>query len=198
MMSSIKNPTRTRILQTTWKLLEDGGGAKVRMSDIAKAAKLSRQAVYLHFPNRAELLIATTLYLDEVHDIDAALAASREALDGPTRLSAWITAWGGYIPTIYGIGKALMAMKDNDPEAAAAWEGRMAAVRDGCAAAVAALDDDGLLNPELSTDAATDALWTLLSVRTWEHLRIDCDWSQERYLWLMQDMAARMLIATKA
>jgi AcrR family transcriptional regulator len=43
------------------------------MSDIAKAAGLSRQAVYLHFPNRAELLISATKHLDEKVDRRAAL-----------------------------------------------------------------------------------------------------------------------------
>ncbi|NNF92209.1 MAG: helix-turn-helix transcriptional regulator, partial [Boseongicola sp.] len=98
-MSSEKNPTRSRILNATWNLLENGGGNAVRMSDIAKAAKISRQALYLHFPNRADLLIATARHLDEVHEVDRMLAASRAAT-GPDRLDEWIEAWGGYIPRV--------------------------------------------------------------------------------------------------
>ena len=60
---STKNPdTRTRALKAAWKLLEEGGSS-VRMADIAKAAGISRQAVYLHFPTRAELLVAVTRHL---------------------------------------------------------------------------------------------------------------------------------------
>jgi AcrR family transcriptional regulator len=81
-MSSENPDTRTRILESAWKLLEAGGGSEVRMSDIAKDAGISRQAVYLHFPKRADLLIATTRYIDEVNDIDARLAASRGAATG--------------------------------------------------------------------------------------------------------------------
>ena len=87
-MSSENNPTRERILKSTWSLLEAGGASSVRMSDIAKAAKISRQALYLHFPNRAELLVATTRYLDEVYDVDTRLLASRTAKTGTDRLSA--------------------------------------------------------------------------------------------------------------
>jgi len=194
-MSSKNNPTRTRILKSTWTLLEDGGGSAVRMSDIAKAAKISRQALYLHFPNRAELLVATTRYLDEVHDIESKLAESREATTGMVRLTAWVEFWGNYIPTIYGIAKALMAMKDTDKEAMAAWSDRMQSVRHGCAAVVAAINADGKLNKNLTEEEATDVLWTLQSVRTWEHLRIECGWSQERYISLMQDIAVRTLMA---
>jgi len=71
--------TRTRILKSAWKLLEAEGANAVRMGDIAKAAGISRQALYLHFPARADLLIATTRYLDEVYDIESKLAPSRTA-----------------------------------------------------------------------------------------------------------------------
>lgn len=193
-MSSKQTPTHERILKSTWRLLEDGGGNAVRMSDIAKAAKISRQALYLHFPNRAELLVATTLYLDEVHDIENRLRASRSAATGIDRLTTWIDMWGNYIPLIYGIAKALIAMSDSDPEAKTAWDARMQAVRHGCAAAVTALSGDGRLTEELTETEATDVLWTLLSVRTWEHLRIDCGWTQDRYIEWMQAMAARELL----
>jgi AcrR family transcriptional regulator len=49
-MSSEMNPTRGRILDSTLQLLESGGGSQVRMSDIARQAGVSRQAVYLHYP----------------------------------------------------------------------------------------------------------------------------------------------------
>jgi len=193
-MSSEKNPTRDRILKATWSLLEEGGGNAVRMSDIAMAAQISRQALYLHFPTRAELLGATTRYLDEVYDVDALLIESRSAATGSERLAAWVRAWGDYIPKIYGVAKALMAMQDSDAEAAQAWSERMQAVRHGCAAAVAALEADGTLNPMLGVDAATDVLMTLLSVRTWEDLCCDCGWSQADYITRMQEISARVLV----
>lgn len=193
-MSSTENPTRIRILKSTKALLEDGGGNAVRMSDIAKAAKISRQALYLHFPNRVELLVATTRYLDEVHDIDSKLVASRTAMTGTERLVEWVEVWGNYIPTIFGIAKALMAMKDRDEAARTAWNDRMQAVRHGCAASVAALKADGNLVEDLTESEAIDTLCVLLSVRTWEQLRIECGWPQERYITLMRSMAARALV----
>ena len=141
------------------------------MSDIAKQAGISRQAVYLHFPSRAELLIATTRYIDQVKDIDGRLAQSRSASTGPERLDAFIEAWGNYIPEIYGVAKALMAMQSKDEAAGQAWADRMNAVRHGCEAAVAALARDGVLTKSLLSHEAVDLLWSQVSVPHWEHLR---------------------------
>jgi len=194
-MSRKGDDTRIRILNSTWQLLETPGGSAVRMSDIARTAGISRQALYLHFPNRADLLVATTRHIDEINDIDARLAASRAAKGGTERLQAYIAAWGGYIPQIHGVAAALMSMQDHDAEARVAWAGRETAMREGCAAAVAALERDGKLTPDLSAVAATDLLWTLLSVRNWDRLVQDCGWSQEAYIREMQRLARAALVA---
>ena len=54
----------------------------MRLSDIAKAAGISRQAVYLHFTSRAELLVATVRFVDQVHGLDERLAGLRQATGG--------------------------------------------------------------------------------------------------------------------
>lgn len=194
-MSSKNSLTRNRILKSTWKLLEDGTNTAVRMSDIAKSAGISRQALYLHFPNRAELLVATTHYLDQIYDSDARLAASRNASTGAERLTSFIDAWGNYIPKIHGVAKALMVMQETDPEAASAWSQRMQDVRSGCQAAVQALKSDGALTQDLTIRRATDMLWTLLSVRNWEQLRLECGWSQAQYIRTTTRIAEKILLA---
>ncbi len=197
-MSRKNIETRNRILESTWRLLEADPGNEVRMSDIAKEAGISRQAVYLHFPKRADLLVATTRYLDEVRDIDARLAASRAAKTGLERLDAFIEAWGNYIPEIYGVAKALLAMQDQDEAAYNAWQGRMQAVREGCEAAVNALDRDGRLTADLSKKEAIDLLWTMLSVRNWEQMRGECGWTQARYIEVTKAFARRALVVDEA
>jgi len=193
---SSKNPTtRDRILTSTWNVLESGDLTATRMADIAKVAGISRQALYLHFPNRGELLIATARYLDEVKEVDKRLVASRTATSGGERLDAYIDAWGGYIPEIYGMAKAFWALWDTDPEARAAWQDRMDAVRHGCAAAVDAIARDKALAPGLTKTAATDLLAMLLSVRNWEYLRQERGWSQKRYIQAMKTMARQSIMA---
>ncbi|MDX8411869.1 MAG: TetR/AcrR family transcriptional regulator [Mariprofundaceae bacterium] len=194
-MSSGNPETRNRILNAAWKLLEANQTNGVRMTDIAKQARISRQALYLHFGKRSELLIATTRYIDEVKGVDARLAPSRTVETGIERLDAFIDAWGNYIPEIYGVAKALLAMKDSDAAAALAWNDRMQAVRHGCEAAIRALDSDGVLSPDHTPEQATDILWTMLSVHNWEQLTIECAWSQMKYIETTKSLARRILVA---
>ncbi|MFC1795838.1 TetR/AcrR family transcriptional regulator, partial [Pseudomonadota bacterium] len=95
------------------------------MGDIARQAGISRQAVYLHFASRTDLLVAATRHLDQVLDVDRSLAPSRAATSGTERLALYIECWGNYIPEIYGVAKALLLAQDTDEAAAAAWKDRM-------------------------------------------------------------------------
>ncbi len=197
-MSSDNSGTRDRILKAALKLLEASQGKGVRMTDIAKRAGISRQALYLHFSTRAELLIATTYYLDEVKGVEDRLVPSRTAQSGIERLDAFIEAWGTYIPEIYGIAKALLAMRDTDEAAAEAWDERMQDMREGCEAAINALNRDKMLSPDHSPNQATDILWTMLSVRNWEQLTIECGWPQEKYIETLKSLARRIVVAERA
>ena len=191
MMSS--EQTKTRILETTWKVLETRSD-KNRMSDIATAVGISRQALYLHYPTRAELLIATTKHIDKVKKVNQRLELSRAAGSGIERLHFFIKAWGGYIPEIHGISVALRKMRENDKAATEAWDERMQAVRHGCQAAVRAIEKDGKLKSDLSEQVATDILWTLLTVENWERLVLDCTWSQSEYEIKMIELAEIALL----
>jgi len=194
-MSSENIETRTRILDATVRMLEEHGGRGVRMGDIAKATGISRQAVYLHFASRTELLVAATRYLDEVLDVDRRLAPSRAARSGVERLALYIDCWGHYIPDIYGVAKALLLARDTDEAAAAAWNDRMLAMREGCRAAIELLHSDGDLAPEWTPKKATDALWTMLLVPNWENLTSECGWSTGQYVRWMKMVAKRTFVA---
>lgn len=197
MMSSENLTTRDRILIAAWKLLEDTGGKAVRMSDIAREAGVSRQALYLHFDNRADLLIATTRYMDDVLGVDDRLRPSREAASGKDRLLAFIAAWGGYLPDIQGVARALLAMKETDAEAEAAWDGRMGAMRQGCEAAIKALEADRQLADDWTVETATDLLWTMLSFQSWDQLTRTCGWRNDAYIARLQRQAEQSFIRPK-
>ena len=164
------------------------------MADIAKQAGISRQAVYLHFASRAELLDATTKFLDEKLGLDERLAPSRAAQSGAERLALFIEFWGNYVPEIYGVAKALLLVLDTDEAAATAWGDRMAALKDGCRAAIDALDSDGRLAPEWNRKTAIEALWTMLSVANWEQLTHACGWSKKQYIARMKTLAERAFV----
>jgi len=194
MMSSDAPETRQRILKSTLSLLETGKGTVIRMTDIAKRAGITRQALYLHFSTRADLLIAVTHYVEDKYDSETALAPSRNAKTGTERLDAYINAWANFLPKIHGIAKALIAMSETDDAAAIAWKGRMKAMRQGCEAAINALSRDKRLSPLLTREQATDTLCTLLSVQNWEQLVIVCGWSHQEYNQRMKSLARRLFV----
>ena len=193
-VSSGESETRTRILEATWRLMEERRGHDVRMRDVAEAAGASRQAVYLHFGSRAELMVATARYGDEVRGLDERLRRYRAATTGVERLEAFVEFWGNYIPEIYGIAKALLAARETDEAVAAAWDDRMSVVHEGCRNIIEALHRDGTLAPEWSLDEATDLLWTMLSIRNWESLTIECGWSTSQYVDRMQELSKRTFV----
>lgn len=196
-MSSSESETRTRILATTVQLMEERPSQTVRMQDIAAAVGISRQAVYLHFGSRAALLIAATRYVDEVRDLDGRLRKWNAAETGIERLDEYIVFWGDHISEVYGIAMALLAVRDTDKAAAAAWQDRMDAVRDGCRITIETLVRDGMLDPMWTCEQATDLFWTMLAIRNWEQLTIECGWSTEQYVSWMQTIARRTFVQKK-
>jgi AcrR family transcriptional regulator len=193
-MSRKNLDTREKILQASAELLVDQQGNGVRMGDIAKRTGVSRQAVYLHFATRTELLIATTKFIDEQLQVDKRLEPSRQAKIGSERLNLYIEAWGNYIPEIYGVAKALMNAQDSDEAADAAWKERMEAMKDGCRAAIEALHKDGNLSPDLKPKEAIELLWAMLSVRNWESLVQECGWSNKKYVDRLKLMAKKTFV----
>ena len=181
-MSSKEKDTRTRILQTTWELLESNPGHSLKMSEIATASGVSRQALYLHFDSRTELLIATTQYVDEVKGLDQRLQKLQLAKSGEEMLLTSIQIWGNYIPEIYSVSKALMVSKENDEAAAAAWKDIMGCLHDVCEQVIQTLDKENKLTPNLSQQSATDFFWTMISIQNWEQLTLECGWNQQQYI----------------
>lgn len=193
-MSSGEPKTRDRILEATWRLMEERVGQDVRMGDVAKGAGVSRQAVYDHFGSRAELMVATVRYGDGVLGLSQRLRRYRAADSGVERLEAYVEFWGNYIPEIYGIARALLAEREVDEAVAAAWDDRMRAVYDACRDIIERLRRDGTLAPGWPTDEAADLLWTMLSIRNWESLTRERGWSVDHYVDRMRDLTKRVFV----
>jgi AcrR family transcriptional regulator len=181
--------TRERILRATWRLVEARKEQSVRVEDIARAANVSRQAVYLHFGSRTALFIATVRYVDEVLGLAERIQVlaerirqARETGNGALGIEEYVRFWAGYIPEIYGLAKALLILRESDEAAAAAWADRMEAVRDGCLQTLRQVEQKGSLAPEWTVEAAADYFWAALSIPTWEQLTIERGWSSEQYI----------------
>ena len=193
-MSSGDPETRKRILEKTWHLMEKRKGQGVKISDIARAAGISRQAVYLHFGSRAELLVATARYVDEVKNLNERLQSFITSSNAVRTLENYMEFWGNYIPEIYGLAKALLAVRETDRDAASAWDDRMEAVHQGWRSVIECLVREGLLSPEWNPDQAADAAWAMTSVTVWENLTVQGGWSTEEYVTQMKIALKRILV----
>lgn len=196
-MSSNKTDTRKRILKATWQLMEQHRGQDVHIRDIAKAVGISRQAVYLHFASRTELMIATMDYVDEVKGLDKRLDRLKTTTSAIKLLEACIEVWGDYIPEIYGLAKAMMKIRDSDKAMAAAWSNSMGCLLGVCQETIEALDREGILAQEWSRKEAIEMFYTMLSVNNWEQLIMECDWSKTQYISWMKTVSKRTFVDDK-
>jgi AcrR family transcriptional regulator len=194
-MSSEDMDTRTRILEATWRLLEQHQGQGVKMSDIARAVGISRQAVYLHFASRTELMIATMNYVDEVKGLYERLNRLESAQSGAESMDTLVEIWGNYIPEIYGLAKAMLMTKDSDAAMAAAWNNSMGCLRDVCQQTIEMLAREGKLVPAWSIADATDLFVTVVSISNWEQLNKECHWSNEQYIECIKILLKRTFVA---
>ena len=164
------------------------------MADIAKDSGVSRQAVYLHFGSRPELLVAAVRYADELLHLKQRFEPVQEAKEGAEKLDAFINFWGHYVSEIYGIAKALMLSRESDEAAAAAWDDRMTSLRNGCQDVIESLKREELLRDDWSVSEATDMLWTTLSINGWELLTMESGWTVEAYVRRIQQVARRLFL----
>lgn len=196
-MSSPQLPTPKRILVETLRLMETRRGEGVRVEDIAKAAGVSRQAVYLHFTSRAGLLKAALDYVEETMRLEERLLPVF-GKSGAAGIAALVEFWGAFVADTYGISKAFVIARTTDPDAAAAWAAKMTALYDGCRAIMACSQRDGVLAADWSVTEAADFLWAMLTVEQWEHLRLERGWSQAQYIERLTRVLIQALVTDSA
>ena len=85
---------RERILEAALAVFVHLGYRKATMADVAHAADISRQGLYLQFPSKQELLAAAV-----EHELERALGAAGKALaapgEVPDRIAAALDEWLG-------------------------------------------------------------------------------------------------------
>jgi AcrR family transcriptional regulator len=181
-VSSTAPDTRTKILDAALRIVETKGTGPLRMEDVATAAGVSRQAVYLHFGTRPQLFVALAAHVDETRGLDRhrkKVAAARTPLDA---LKAGIELQAAHFPSIHEIAGALEAARHSDEAARAAWDDRMTERRRAMKTGVEWLAREGLLDDAWTVEEATDMVWSLCSIKVWESLVIERGWSRARYV----------------
>ncbi len=174
--------TRDRIINSALKLIEQDRKGPVSMVAIAKAAGLSRQALYLTFADKADLYLALVRRVDELRGAAAENEKIRAVQDGEGALNALIESQARLLPALQSIANAMDVLRRHDPDADKAWQDRLDARMALCEPIAQKLFDEGRLRSGLSLRKAADMIWILSSFRTWDDLVNGRGWSAEDYV----------------
>jgi AcrR family transcriptional regulator len=173
--------TRVRILDTAREITEKQGAVPA-MAALARAVGISRQALYLHFPDRAQLLLALVAHVDDQEQLQAGLATVTEAADAAGAIRAWARVQTWHNPKVAALARALDDTRHADPSAAAAWADRTADRMRGAVSIVERLRAEGRLDPAWTTTEAAALIWELTSFHVWDDLVNDAQIPPDRYI----------------
>jgi AcrR family transcriptional regulator len=174
--------TRERILQSAANLIDETPATVPSMSEVARASGISRQAVYLHFPDRASLLLDLVEHVDEREGLARELAKLEAAQDGPAQMRAWVEMQARRNPSIAPLARALDGSRHEDSPAATAWRDRTANRMRGATAIAERLRDEGHMHHSWMTAEAAALLWELASFRVWDDLVNEAGMPPDRYI----------------
>ena len=169
-------------------MFEEHGYYGAGLEAVAKKAGVSRQAIYLHFPSKVELLTALHLH---IFDTDVVPALRRypitDATIGLDALDATIAADVEIIAKVWQIHESLMLARRQHPEVDQTLLPREEEHYEGLLDVTRRLERDGALPPTMSVDLFTDMLWGLLNIGTFRNLVIERGWSLDQYRWWVRD-----------
>ncbi len=192
--SSYGDPaTRSRILDAAWELVTEQGG-RFKLSEVAARASVSRQAVYLHFGDRAGLLVALVQHMDDTLDLGESLARVHAAPDGASLLEAAMRLNTTFWAKVFPVAQVLEAAQHEDEALGAAWRDRMRFRHATFRAMIEALAERGELDEDWSIDDAAATLYAVAHFDTWRELVIELDWSDDLYIASMSRLLRRALL----
>lgn len=172
--------TRHRILLATWEVIEEIG-AEIRISDVAKRAGVSRQAIYLHFGDRAGLLLALVAFMPESLGFQDLLAHVFAAESGVEMLRRAVALHSNYSAKIDSVARVLEAAQYQDAALGAAWRDRMKRSRVAHRTIIERIAAEGHLAEGWTVDEAADLFYTVTMQGPWRELTHELGWSPEQY-----------------
>ena len=181
-MSSGRRDTRIAILDSARALFEEQGYFGAGLEAVAKKAGVSRQAIYLHFASKGELL--TELHL-RIYETDVVPALERNPIwTQPTALDALdatIAVDVEVASKVCLIHEALVVARRHFPEVDETLRPREEDRYQELVRLGRWLEKEHHLPPGMEVGTFADMLWGLNSLGTFQNLVIERGWSHDRY-----------------
>lgn len=177
-----ESQTREDLVSAGLALFRARGPAAVTLADVARAAGVSRQTVYLHFGNRTGLLTEVARH----SDLNSSYARQlREISYGPASVAAletFVRTWFRNLPDILEVVLALHAAAASDAAARAALQNRMDTIATMIGRLIKGLKDQGALQEGWAVGEASDWICFQLDPVLWDHAIAMRGWRPRRFI----------------
>lgn len=180
-MSTTKAETRTRLLAAARALFEERGYHSVGLEEIGAAAGVSRQAVYLHFGSKAQLLADLFSWVEEKERLRDLLEPVFAAPSGPEALVRLVDAHAVFEGRIAAMAEVAESARSSAPEMGALVTERMSIRYRAVREILVRVRDEGRLRPGWTVDDAAGFTWMLLSPAAYRLLVNERGWSGRRW-----------------
>jgi AcrR family transcriptional regulator len=192
--------TRSQILEAAQRLFERQGYSATAMSAVAAQAQVALKTVYLAFETKSGLLRALWDQLlggadDAVPVVDRPWYREMMAAPDPRRVLELNARNSRVVKSrAAGLMRVIRDAAASDPEAETLWSLIQNEFHANQGTVVQALRERGAVRPELTTDRATDILWTLNHPDVWQLLVVQRGWTAEAYeSWFAETSCAQLL-----
>lgn len=175
--------TRDRILAEARRIVDENGVTAATMKGVANAAGVSRQAVYLHFSDRSQLLSALSDYIDDQLGLGDWMARISKLDNGKEMLRMLAVFRCQRSAGLASLVRSVENDRFRDKQAHMAWRRRHQVNVDWMEnVLVRQLRLEGNLHETWKTEDAATFLVTLFSLRNWDDLTQAWGWSDEQYI----------------
>lgn len=182
-MAKISDETRANILEAAWGLMVEQRRLDAGMAEIAAAAGVSRQTLFLAFGNRAGVLVAMARHQDSRAEHPQKMR--QIAITGTDRpaLHAFVDVWLDYLPLVYPVAIQFETDSLSDADANAAWQDRVFSqgVRMGLDRILGQIVERSAGPSKQDSSQLADLCLTLLVPSAWRYLVVERGWTPEAF-----------------
>jgi AcrR family transcriptional regulator len=194
--------TQRHIAEAARELFIERGWVTTSVRDVAERAGVSVQTIYNAFEGGKAAIFGRVMDITVVGDDEPLSMAERPEYramfetEDPgelLRIGAGITV--ALFRRMEPLMPTIRAAVSADPTVADAWRANYGQARyDGMAAGMVRLAELDALRPGVDVTRATDIMWTVVSVETYEALVIARGWTADEYeAWVLDTLQASLL-----
>lgn len=183
MKKNAKEISHHAIVETAWTMATNQGMADLTMTKIAKAAGLTRQAIYWHFKSRKNLLIEVANFNDTRAEDMELFSSGIARLPAVESFVAVLRIWLAALPAAAPMFLALYSASLIDDDAKEALKARMNDLRDRIERVhLQRIAAEGHLKESVDICEAACFIFAMTSAPFWQQITDCLGWRHEFYV----------------